>query len=314
MIHFSPLPPQLPLRIGISTRALFQLEEEHRIFEADGVEAYAEIQRQREDDLPSPGTGFQVVRRLLGLNGVSGKNLVEVIFLSRNSPDLSLRAFLSASKHGLDIRRGSFTSGRPLAAYAKAWNVDLFLSNNDEDVAQTGAAGIAAAKLCSPPICDQGVDDEVVNFAFDGDSVIFGSASDEVYKADGLEKFREHEIKYVETPMEPGPLGKFLDKLLLVRDQTRRSDGRNRVRFGVVTARDAPAHARAIRTLRAWNAPADEAHFVGNYEKALILQAMGAHIFFDDQEKHVLGAATMVPAGLVPGPHDPSAPIIPATE
>jgi 5'-nucleotidase len=314
MIHFSPLPPQLPLRIGISTRALFQLEEEHAIFESDGVAAYAEIQRQREGESPKPGTGFQVVRRLLSLNKIAEKNLVEVIFLSRNSPDLSLRAFLSASEHELDIRRGSFTSGRPLAPYAKAWGVDLFLSNHDEDVARTSAAGISAAKLCAPPVVQCGLDDEDVVFAFDGDSVIFGSSSDQIYKSGGLEKFREHEIKHAETPIEPGPLGKFLDKLLLIREQTRRLDGRSRVRFGVVTARDAPAHARAIQTLRAWNASADEAHFVGNYEKGPILQAMGAHIFFDDQEKHVLGAAAMVPAGLVPGPHDPSVLIIPAGE
>lgn len=60
-----------------------------------------------------------------------------------------------------------------------------------------------------------------------------------------------------------------------------------------------------MHTLRAWGTPADEAHFVGTYSKGNILAAFAAHIFFDDQEKHVLGAAPMVPAGLGPGPHDP---------
>jgi 5'-nucleotidase len=79
----------------------------------------------------------------------------------------------------------------------------------------------------------------------------------------------------------------------------------SKVRLALVTARNAPAHERVIRTLRAWGTPADEAHFVGTREKAPILKAFGAHIFFDDQEKHVLGASAVVPAGHVPGPHDP---------
>ena len=81
-----------------------------------------------------------------------------------------------------------------------------------------------------------------------------------------------------------------------------------RVRIAIVTARNAPAHERVIHTLRAWGTPADEAHFVGAHEKAPILEATGAHIFFDDQECHVRGASGVVSSGLVPGPHDPDTP------
>lgn len=57
-----------PLRIGISTRALFDLEEEHRVFEDEGVKAYAAMQLDREDVILRKGTGFEVVERLLALN------------------------------------------------------------------------------------------------------------------------------------------------------------------------------------------------------------------------------------------------------
>jgi 5'-nucleotidase len=57
-----------PLRIGISTRALFDLEEEHRIFEDKGVQAYASLQLDRENAVIGKGTGFDVVERLLALN------------------------------------------------------------------------------------------------------------------------------------------------------------------------------------------------------------------------------------------------------
>lgn len=112
--------------------------------------------------------------------------------------------------------------------------------------------------------------------------------------------------------MQGGPFGEFLKKLSILREIYMRDDGVSKVRIGIVTARDSAAHARVVHTLRAWGTPADEAHFVVIWSKAPILKAFGAHIFFDDQEKHVLGAASVVPAGHVPGPHDPADPIIPA--
>lgn len=304
---------ELPLLVGVSTRALFDLEEEHRIFETEGVVAYAALQLQRERQILCPGTAFEVVRRLLLLNGDDREKNVEVILLSKNSPDLSLRAFHSANELGIQVQRGSFTSGRSVAPYVNAWGIDLFLSNDDGDVRAAIEGGTAAAKLGAPPApLSEGLADEV-RIALDGDAVVFSPESDEIYTKQGLQAFLTHEQQNAEIPMNSGPFGKFLNKLAVLREKFMRPDGTSRVRIAIVTARNVPAHERVVHTLRAWGTPADEAHFVGRHEKAPFLKAFGAHIFFDDQEKHVFGAARVVAAGLVPGPHSPDKPVIPSS-
>lgn len=157
------------------------------------------------------------------------------------------------------------------------------------------------------------MDADEVRIAFDGDAVVFSPESDEIYKKKGLIAFMQHERENATKPMAGGPFGNFLKKLSLLRHIYMNDDAVSRVRIAIVTARNAPAHARVIRTLRAWGTPADEAHFVGVRDKAPILKAFGAHIFFDDQEKHFLGASAVVPAGHVPGPHSPENPVVPAS-
>jgi len=301
-----------PLRIGISTRALFNLEEEHQIFKTQGVQAYAALQLEREKQIIKKGTGFEVVERLLNLNESGENPYVEVILLSQNSPDLSLRAFNSIEEYGLNIKTGSFTSGRSLGPFIPAWDIDLFLSNEGKDVQAAIAAGTAAARLGIAPEERQEIRESEVRIAFDGDAVVFSPESDEIYKNKGLQAFLQHETENATNPMTRGPFGEFLKKLSVLRKIYLNADGFSKVRIAIVTARNAPAHARVVHTLRTWGTPADEAHFVGAREKAPILKAFGAHIFFDDQEKHVLGASSVVPAGHVPGPHDPDKPIIPA--
>lgn len=301
-----------PLRIGISTRALFDLEEEHEVFVSQGVDAYCELQLQREKTLIGKGAGFDVIQRLLSLNEPGAAPFVEVILLSRNSPDLSLRAFHSIENYGLGIRTGTFTGGRPLGPFVEAWNIDLFLSNEEKDVQAAIAAGAAAAKLGPRPATTAEISEDEVRIAFDGDAVVFSAQSDEIYKTEGLAAFLDHERANATNPLTGGPFGDFLKKLSLLRAIYMTPRGFSKVRIAIVTARNAPAHARVVHTLRAWGTPADEAHFVGVNDKGPILKALGAHIFFDDQEKHVLSASQLVPSGHVPGPHDPERPIIPA--
>jgi 5'-nucleotidase len=301
-----------PLRIGISTRALFDLEEEHRVFEDQGVKAYAAMQLDREDVILRKGAGFEVVERLLALNDPGSAPYVEVILLSQNSPDLSLRAFKSIDHYGLAVRTGSFTSGRSLSDFVPAWGIDLFLSNMDADVQGAVAGGAAAARLGVAPTDRVATSTGEVRVAFDGDAVVFDAESDIIYKEQGLDAFLAHEIANASNPMARGPFGNFLHKLSALRRVFLNEGNVSKVRIALVTARNAPAHERVIRTLRAWGTPADEAHFVGGHSKSPILKAIGAHIFFDDQEKHVLGAAGVVAAGHVPGPHDPNEPVIPA--
>lgn len=301
-----------PLRIGISTRALFDLEEEHEVFVKQGVQDYAKLQRERENTPIAKGTGFEVIERLLWLNEPGQAPYVEVMLLSRNSPDLSLRAFNSIKEYGLAIKTGSFTSGRSLGPFIPAWELDLFLSNEHEDVLAAIKAGAAAAKLGVVPKETPEVREDEVRIALDGDAVVFSPESDEIFKEQGLEAFLEHEQDNATKAMDSGPFGNFLKKLSLLRAIYMNNDGASKVRVAIVTARNAPAHERVIHTLRAWGTPADEAHFVGARSKTPILKAFGAHIFFDDQEKHVVGASAVVPAGLVPGPHSPDQPVIPA--
>jgi 5'-nucleotidase len=299
--------PQLPLVVGVSTRAMFDLAEEHRVFRQAGLSAYAALQLEREGQPLKRGAAFEVTRRLLALNENGKSPVVEVILLSKNSPDLSLRAFNSFEHYGLSIRHGSFISGRSLAPFAVAWDVDLFLSNDRNDVCE------AAATLGETPSTISGEREDEVRFALDGDSVVFSETSDNLYKECGLSKFHQYEREHAIVPMDRGPFGKtFLPKLAQLRQMFMRPDGTSRVRIAIVTARNAPAHERVIRALQHWGTPADEAHFVGNRAKGPILRATGAHIFFDDQEKHIVGESKILPAGLVPGPHLAESPVIPA--
>jgi len=295
---------KLPLVIGVTTRAMFDLDEEHSVFQEQGVQAYAKLQRERENDPLKPGSAFEVTRRLLALNPKDAPSLVEVILLSRNSPDLSLRAFRAFDQHQIPIKWGSFTSGRPVAPFVAAWRIDLFLSNDEEDVRAALEAGTAAARLGTRPQSVADVPDDEVRFAFDGDAVVFSDESDRIFSEHGLERFLAHEQANAKVPMKRGPFGKtFLPKLASLREYFMRPDGTSRVRIAIVTARNAPAHERVVLTLRAWGTPADEAHFVGLHEKAPILEATGAHIFFDDKEKTVIAANEVVPSGLVPSPY-----------
>ncbi len=289
-----------PLRIGISTRALFDLEAEHRVFEEQGVQAYIEMQLKREDTIIGKGTGFDVVERLLALNEADSLPYVEVILLSQNSPDLSLRAFKAIDHYNLAIKTGSFTSGRSLAPYVPAWNIDLFLSNAGADVKGAMGGGAAAARLVVVPKERTDTKPGELRIAFDGDAVVFGAESDKIHDEQGLEAFLRYETANAGNPLTRGPFGNFLHKLSELRRIYLDENNVSRVRIALVTARNAPAHERVVRTLRAWGTPADEAHFVGLRDKAPFLKAFGAHIFFDDKEKHVLGASAVVPAGHVP--------------
>jgi len=292
----------LPLIVGVSTRALFSLEEEHDVFVHEGEDAYCALQHDREAIPLGQGCAFEPIKRLLALNSRSGDHqLVEVVLLSRNPPDLALRAFRSCEHYKLPIVSGSFTSGRPVAPFAAAWGVDLFLSNDEDDVRSASAAGMAAARLGPVPPPAEAASHDEVHFALDGDAVLFSAESERLFREHGLEIFERHERSNAQVPMAPGPLGgAFLQKLIQIRRLCVKSDGTSRVRLTIVTARNAPAHERVIRTLRRWDAPFDEAHFVGHRAKARFLAAAGAHIFFDDREANVKDASRLISAGLVP--------------
>ena len=289
----------MPLVVAITARALFHMEDSHALFEREGIQAFADFQRQREDDVLPPGIAFPLVRKLLALNQGATVDAprVEVILLSRNSSDTGLRVFNSIQHHGLDIRRATFTAGAPVWPYIKPFGAQLFLSANPESVRAALAAGVAAATIlperASEPRQRQ------LRIAFDGDAVIFGDESERVSREQGLEAFGRHERALAHEPLSGGPFRGFLAALHGLQAAFPVGED-SPIRTALVTARSAPAHERVIRTLREWNVRLDEALFLGGRDKGPFLEAFGADIFFDDSPHNIDSARRHVAAGHVP--------------
>lgn len=293
-----------PLVVAITARALFHLEDSHGLFEAKGVKAYAEYQRQREDDMLEPGIAYPLVRKLLALNDIApaAAPRVEVILLSRNSADTGLRIFNSIQHHGLDIRRATFTSGAPVWPYIKPFGAQLFLSANPESVRRALEAGIAAATILPAPASEAAPSTprrDQLRIAFDGDAVIFGDESERVSREHGVEAFGRHERERAHEVLSGGPFRGFLSALHDLQAAFPAGDDAP-IRTALVTARSAPAHERVIRTLREWDVRLDEALFLGGREKGPFLEAFGADIFFDDSPHNIDSARRHVAAGHVP--------------
>lgn len=249
------------LVVGVSSRALFDLEEENIIFDEQGVEAYSKYQKEHENDVLKPGIAFPLVKALLNLK-LKDKNLVEVIIMSKNSSDTSLRIFNSIKYYNLDITRAALVSGNPISPYLNAFKTDLFLSANESDVQEAINANIAAGLICncsSLPI-SQNDPVEQIRIAFDGDAVIFSDESERIFKAEGLETFTKHEEENAINPLTEGPFAKLLKTISAVQKQFSNREIKP-IRTALVTARAAPAHERVIRTLQAWEVTIDEAFF-----------------------------------------------------
>ena len=287
-----------PLVIGISSRALFNLEQENRIFEEAGTGAYEDYQLAHEKDVLQPGAAFPLIESFLGLNSLQDRRLVEVIIMSRNSPNTSLRIFNSIQHYGLDITRAALTGGADIAPYLKAFHTDLFLSANGGDVKQAIDSGIAAGMIL-PKNPHQEARADKIRIAFDGDAVLFASESERIYQDQGLEAFQENEREKADIPLAKGPFANFLAALSHIQSLFATKEEAP-IRTALVTSRNAPAHERAIKTFRNWNVRVDEAFFLGGVSKKEVLSAFGAQIFFDDQPTHTGPASEVVNAALVP--------------
>lgn len=287
------------LVIGVSSRALFDLEEENRIFEEQGLEAYSKYQTEHENDILKPGTAFPLVKALQKLNA-DGRYLTEIIIMSKNSSDTSLRIFNSIEHYGLDISRAALVGGASISPYLGAFKTDLFLSANESDVQEAINANIASGIICDHSNLPINPDDEIpqIRIAFDGDAVIFSDESERIFQAQGLEAFARHEQENAQNPLPEGPFAKLLKTLSLIQQQFPKDE--SPIRTALVTARNAPAHERVIRTLRAWNVRIDEVFFLGGIKKSEVLKAFNANIFFDDQATHTDPASKLVPSARVP--------------
>ncbi len=285
------------LIVAISSRALFDLDESHQIYEQKGTQAYCQYQIENEDVPLEPGAAYPLVKKLLALNEKTDKSHVEIILLSRNSSDTGLRIFNSIQYHNLNISRAVFTSGSSPYRYVETFGANLFLSTSPEDVKKALDAGIAAATILPSNVGDNSNNDQL-RIAFDGDAVLFSDESERIYKEKGLQAFTENEQQAAKAPLSGGPFKDFL--MVLNQLQTEFTDESSPIRTALVTARSAPAHERVIRTLRAWGIRIDEAIFLGGLDKGPFLKSFGADIFFDDQQGHCDSAREHVATGHVP--------------
>mgnify|MGYP001765491434 FL=1 len=283
------------LVVALSSRALFDFEEENRVFEDADDSAYMAVQLDRMDQAARPGAAFPLVRKLLAFNS-EGQRRVEVVILSRNDPVSGLRVFRSAEAAGLSVERGVFTRGRPPYHYLNPLGAHLFLSADDGDVRAALAAGFPAARVYPQSFVDADRHPDEVRIAFDGDAVLFSDEAERIYQRDGLPAFVAHERQHVRRPLPAGPFKPLLEALHRLQAAGTLP---MRIRTALVTARSAPAHERAVRTLMDWDIEVDEAMFLGGLDKGVFLKEFQPDFFFDDQAGHCESAAAAGPAGHV---------------
>jgi len=288
------------LVIGISSRALFNLEYENKIFSTKGVKEYSKCQLKNQNKILKPGTGFPLVKALLNLNGRAPKDRkTEVIIMSRNNAEMGLRICNSIKRYKLDIQRSSWTSGTCVTSYLQPFKVHLFLSADEEDVQVAIRAGVAAAKIYPYVFNKRRLKEPIsqIRIAFDGDAVLFSDEAENIYKTKGMKAFLKHEIENAKKPLPEGPFAKLLKTLSSL--QSKYNPNNMPIRTVLITARNMPAHERVIRTLTAWNVRIDESFFMGGVDKHEILKAFKPHIFFDDQDVYCAKASKVVPTAIV---------------
>jgi len=299
------------LVIGISATALFDLKEADQVFREKFAEdkdtaivEYRKYMLEREDEPLEDGTGMPLVKALLELNKYQPEDedpLVEVVVMSRNSPETGIRVLQNIRNRQLKISRHAFTGGESVVDYLGAFDVDLFLTTMVKDAQKViDGKTCAAAILKDPPKAPKRLPEGQVRIAFDGDAVLFDESSEIVFKAEGLDKFCETEDQQQNKPMQEGPYAALLKKISKLQERLPFSIESSPVRISIVTARSAPAEMRVIKTLRHWGVYVDEIFFLGGLEKTKVLEAFQPHIFFDDQELHIENAAKVVPSGKVP--------------
>lgn len=305
-----PLDLSDTLVIGISATALFDLAESDTLFrkmkEEDpdsAIEVYRKYMLERENIPLAEGTGLPLVKALLELNKYQNEGespLVEVVVMSRNSPETGVRVLSTIRHMNLKISRSAFTAGESAVDYLEAFDVDLFLTTSINDAQRViDSRTCAAAIVKAPPLSATKIPEGQVRIAFDGDAVLFAESSELVYKTEGLAAFHSTEDSAQDIPLPEGPYATLLKKLARLQERLPIRVEYSPVRIALVTARNSPAEMRVIKTLRHWGVYVDEAFFLGGVEKSKVLRAFRPHIFFDDQDVHLETAANFVPSGKV---------------
>nr|XP_060640052.1 cytosolic 5'-nucleotidase 1A [Anolis sagrei ordinatus] len=293
--------PQNAITIAVSSRALFRMEEEQKIYNEQGVEAYVKYQLDHENEAFLPGAAFPFVKALEAVNMQlrtlypDSEELFDIVLMTNHHAQVGVRLINSINHYNLFIERFCMTGGNSPIDYLKAYHTNLYLSSDCEKVTDAIEEGIAAATIFSPNR-DVQVSEDQLRVAFDGDAVLFSDESEQIVKAHGLDKFFEHEQTYENKPLAQGPLKGFLEALGKLQKKFYSKGLRLEcpIRTYLVTARSAASSgARALKTLRSWGLETDEALFLAGAPKGPLLEKIRPHIFFDDQMFHVEGAKEM---------------------
>ncbi|MFA5575155.1 MAG: 5'-nucleotidase [Brumimicrobium sp.] len=287
------------LVVGISSRALFNLEKENKIFEEKNIQGFRKYQEEHQDKLLKPGPSFPLIEALLKLNAYVKEPIVEVVVMSRNSPETGTRVLKSIQHYGLPINRMAFSGGEPIPPFIEAFEVDLFLSKDEKEVQTVIDNSTCATALVYDLPKDYQIDTNRVKFAFDADAVVFSEESERIYKEEGIDAFLKHETENEDVPLNDGPFADLLRKLSKIQEKLPMTIELSPLRIAIVTARSAPSHMRVVKTFKKWGVYVDEAYFMGGLAKDKVLKAFGAHIFFDDQTVHLDDSSKVVPCGRV---------------
>lgn len=301
-----PYPIERKLVVGVSSNALFDLETEDGIFNNDGLEAYKKYQNENRNVVLAKGLAYPFIRRFLNINQIfPDKQPVEVVILSKNSPETGLRVFNSIRHYDLDISRAAFTSGRSPFEYIPAYNISLFLSTNEADVNKAIERNYPAGRILKTSIRDN-EDDLELRLAFDFDGVLADDAADQFYQECGdLEQYLQHESECSSKPLEAGLLLGFLQKVSFFQRLENKAaqldpSYKKVLRTAIITARNAPAHERAVNTLTYWNVNVDDMFFLGGIEKRRILEILKPHLFIDDQIDNLDKSLSDIPLVHIP--------------
>ncbi|XP_051793001.1 cytosolic 5'-nucleotidase 1A-like [Acanthochromis polyacanthus] len=304
--------PQFAVSIAVSSRTVFNMVAERKIYEEEGVEKYVAFQVEHENEPFKPGPAFPFVKALMNVNSrlrelyPDSEELFDVILMTNNPAQVGVRLINSINHYDLTIERFCMTGGQSPIGYLEAYMTNLYLSKDSDKVTEAIEAGIAAATMFMPEK-EMELSDTQLRVAFDGDAVLFSDESEIIVKKHGLDTFFEHEKRYENQPLAQGPLKCFLEALgKLQRKFYSKNERLNcPIRTFLVTARSAASSgARVLKTLRSWGLEIDEALFLAGAPKGPLLQKIRPHIFFDDQMFHIEGAkdlgtiAAHVPYGI----------------
>ncbi|KAM9319505.1 cytosolic 5'-nucleotidase 1A [Gastrophryne carolinensis] len=298
-----PPKPHNAITIAVSSRALFLMEEEQKIYAEKGLEEYVRYQLEHENEPFKPGAAFPFVKALeavniqLRLHYPESEDLFDIVLMTNNHAQVGVRLINTINHHNLSIERFCMTGGNSPIGYLKAYHTNLYLSSDAEKVQEAIEEGIAAATIFNPSHnVANAINEEQLRVAFDGDAVLFSDESEQIVKEHGLDMFFEHEKAYENKPLAQGPLKCFLEALGKLQKKFYNKGMRMNcpIRTYLVTARSAASSgARALKTLRSWGLETDEALFLAGAPKGPLLEKIRPHIFFDDQMFHVEGAQEM---------------------